>query len=83
MSISPLFDEYLTPPEAGLIVRRSVRTLARMRAEGRGPKYHQEGGRVLYPVSGSRNGLPSTRWFHPGATIDAARKRTAAPARSA
>jgi hypothetical protein len=52
MSTSPSFDEYLTPPEAAFRVRRSVRTLARMRAEGRGPKYHQEGGRVLYPVSG-------------------------------
>lgn len=41
-------DEYLTPPEAARVLRRSARTLARMRAEGRGPKYHREGGLVLY-----------------------------------
>lgn len=40
--------EYLTPAEAARILRRSPRTLARMRAEGRGPKYHREGGLVLY-----------------------------------
>jgi len=45
-------DEHLTPPEAARHLRRSVRTLARMRAEGRGPKYHREGGCVLYPISG-------------------------------
>ena len=42
--------DHLTPPEAAYYLRRSVRTLARMRAEGRGPNYHQEGGRVLYPL---------------------------------
>jgi hypothetical protein len=45
-------DKHLTPREAAQHLRRSERTLARMRAEGRGPKYHQEGGRILYPVSG-------------------------------
>ena len=42
-------EDYFTPPEAAVRLKRSVRTLARMRAEGRGPTYHQEGGRVLYP----------------------------------
>lgn len=41
-------NEYLTPAEAAHFLRRSPRTLARMRAEGRGPKYHREGGLVLY-----------------------------------
>lgn len=45
-------DDFLTPRDAAARLKRSVRTLARMRAEGRGPKYHREGGRVLYPVSG-------------------------------
>lgn len=52
MSQVGAFDDYLTPPEAAARLKRSVRTLARMRAEGRGPRYHQEGGRVLYPASG-------------------------------
>lgn len=52
MSEPTTYDEYLTPPEAATRLKRSVRTLARMRAEGRGPRYHQEGGRVLYPVTG-------------------------------
>ena len=41
-------NEYLKPAEAGQILRRSLRTLARMRQEGRGPKYHREGGLVVY-----------------------------------
>lgn len=41
-------ENYLTPKEAAHVLRRSVRTLIRMRAEGRGPKYHKEGGRILY-----------------------------------
>lgn len=45
------FDNYHTPPEAARRIRRSVRTLARMRAEGRGPKYHKEGKLILYPAS--------------------------------
>lgn len=40
--------KFFTPAEAARILRRSPRTLARMRAEGRGPKYHREGGLVLY-----------------------------------
>lgn len=52
-----LTEEYLTPAEAARPTRRSVRTLARMRAEGRGPKYHREGGRVLYPLSGLQEWL--------------------------
>jgi predicted DNA-binding transcriptional regulator AlpA len=51
MSSETDWDSLLTPPEAASRVRRSVRTLARMRAEGRGPKYHFEGGRILYPTS--------------------------------
>jgi predicted DNA-binding transcriptional regulator AlpA len=43
--------ELLTASEAAQRLRRSVRTLARMRAEGRGPKFHREGGRVLYSTS--------------------------------
>ncbi|MEZ0136525.1 MULTISPECIES: helix-turn-helix domain-containing protein [Novosphingobium] len=41
-------SDFLTPPEAAQLLRHSPRTLARMRAEGRGPKYHREGGLVLY-----------------------------------
>lgn len=51
MSGSGTWDEFLTPAEAAAKARRSVRTLARMQAEGRGPRYHREGGRVLYPTS--------------------------------
>jgi hypothetical protein len=52
MDKRPSFDEYLTPSEAAKLLRRSPRTLARKRAEGIGPVYHQEAGRVLYPRSG-------------------------------
>lgn len=48
MSSGVLFSDLLTPDEAAQKLRRSVRTLARMRAEGRGPNFHREGGRVLY-----------------------------------
>lgn len=51
MSAIGYFDEYLTPVEAAQRLKRSVRTLARMRAEGRGPDYHKEGAKVLYPTS--------------------------------
>jgi excisionase family DNA binding protein len=51
VNASALPDDYLTPKEAAPRLKRSVRTLARMRAEGRGPKYHREGGLVLYPQS--------------------------------
>lgn len=50
-------DEYLMPAEAAQMTRRSPRTLARMRAEGRGPRYHREGGRILYPTSGLQEWL--------------------------
>lgn len=32
-------DEYLKPAEASLVVKLTVRTLATMRSEGRGPAY--------------------------------------------
>lgn len=51
MNTKSTFPEYLTPSEAAPHVRRSVRTLARMRAEGIGPKYHRQGGIVLYRLS--------------------------------
>lgn len=41
-------SEFLTTAEAARFLRRSPRTLARMRDEGRGPAYHREGGFVLY-----------------------------------
>lgn len=47
-------DRFLTPAEASAFVRRGVRTLARMRAEGRGPAYHQQGSKVLYPLRSLR-----------------------------
>ena len=47
-------DRFLTPAEAAAYVRRSIRTLARMRAEGRGPSYHQHGNKVLYALSSLR-----------------------------
>ena len=43
-------NSYLKPKEAARFVGRSVRTLARMRAEGRGPAYHREGKCILYPL---------------------------------
>lgn len=48
MTIITSTENYLTPAEAACVLRRSFRTLARMRAEGRGPKYHKEGGLILY-----------------------------------
>jgi len=47
-------DRFLTPSEASAVVRRGVRTLARMRAEGRGPAFHRQGSKVLYPLSALR-----------------------------
>lgn len=47
-------DRFLTPAEAASFVRRSDRTLARMRAEGRGPTYHHFDNKVLYPLSEPR-----------------------------
>ena len=58
MNLDTIID-HLTSPEAAEYLRRSVRTLARMRAEGRGPNYHQEGGRVLYPLSALSEWLAS------------------------
>ncbi|WP_407985676.1 helix-turn-helix domain-containing protein [Pontixanthobacter gangjinensis] len=52
MKLKATQDEFLTPFEAALRLRRSVRTLARMRAEGRGPRFHREGGCILYPATG-------------------------------
>ena len=40
--------EYLLPPEAADLLRCSDRTLARMRAEGKGPRYYMRGSRILY-----------------------------------
>lgn len=51
MNVTGYFDEYFVPAEAAQRLKRSVRTLARMRAEGRGPDYHKEGAKVLYPSS--------------------------------
>ena len=48
-------DRFLTPSEAASFVRRSVRTLARMRAEGRGPAYHRQGSKILYSLSALRS----------------------------
>lgn len=42
-------QQYLLPHEAAQTLRRSERTLARMRAEGKGPRYHKCGARILYP----------------------------------
>ena len=52
-------DRFLTPAEASEFLRRGVRTLARMRAEGRGPAYHRMGGKVLYPLSSLRSFMDS------------------------
>ena len=60
----PSIDQHLLPQEAARVLKRSVRTLARMRAEGRGPKYHREGGRILYPVSGLSEWL-ARHWVIP------------------
>ena len=50
MASLPETHTYLKTEEASQYLRRSERTLARIRAEGRGPTYHREGGLVLYPI---------------------------------
>jgi hypothetical protein len=42
--------DLLTPKEAAQRRRRSVRTLERERAEGRGPAYILDGGNVFYRI---------------------------------
>jgi excisionase family DNA binding protein len=42
---------FLTPRELAKLLRRSERTLARWRREGRGPRFTKEGSRILYPRS--------------------------------
>ena len=77
MNLDTIID-HLTSPEAANYLRRSPRTLARMRAEGRGPNYHQEGGRVLYPLSALSEWLASHVKTPPRAGLDTSRfKRTA------
>lgn len=49
MATNPADHEYLLPPEVADLLRCSDRTLARMRAEGVGPRYHKSRGRILYP----------------------------------
>lgn len=49
MTVNLTRHEYLKPKEVAVILRCSVRTLARMRAEGTGPRYHKRRGRILYP----------------------------------
>lgn len=41
---------YVTTKEAARFLRCSERTLVRLRAEGRGPPYIKEGGRILYSI---------------------------------
>jgi len=57
MTLDSEQTSYLTPQEAAAHLRRSVRTLARMRASGRGPVFHREGGFILYPESGLQEWL--------------------------
>lgn len=52
-----LSQNYLKPDEAANFLCRSARTLARMRAEGRGPAFHREGGVVLYRTRDLTNWL--------------------------
>jgi hypothetical protein len=54
MGSQTLDQLYLLPPEAAQVLRCSQRTLARMRAEGRGPRFHKHAGRILY----------SLEWLH-------------------
>lgn len=63
MTELPDEDRFLTPPEASAFLRRGVRTLARMRAEGRGPSYHRQGGKILYPLSSLRT------WIREGLVV--------------
>ena len=49
MATNPAERDYLLPLEVADILRCSDRTLARMRAEGTGPRYHKSRGRILYP----------------------------------
>ena len=39
---------YLTTAETATVLRLAVRTLERMRIEGRGPRFRRHGRRVLY-----------------------------------
>ena len=41
--------QYLLQSELAKLLRCSDRTVARMRAEGIGPRYHKARGRILYP----------------------------------
>ena len=44
--------KFLTPQEAGGLLRISTRTLANWRSQGSGPCYRKLGGRVVYPLRG-------------------------------
>ena len=48
-------DRFLTPSEAAEFLRRSKRTLARMRAEGCGPAFHRHGNKILYSLTALRD----------------------------
>lgn len=48
-------DRFLTTSEAAEYLRRSKRTLARMRAEGGGPPFHRHGSKVLYSLTALRD----------------------------
>ncbi len=39
---------YMTEREAAMYIRKSRRSLQRMRQEGDGPRFYRAGGRILY-----------------------------------
>lgn len=49
MTANCTVHEYLLTQEAADLLRCSARTLARMRADGSGPRYHKRRNRILYP----------------------------------
>lgn len=60
MSNNLEFRQLLKPEEAAAFLRCSTRTLARWRAEGVGPPYHQRGARILYGVASLLSWLEET-----------------------
>lgn len=60
MAIHSQEHEYLKPKQAATFLQCSVRTLARWRAEGTGPRYHKHRGRILYAIAVLRSWLDET-----------------------
>jgi hypothetical protein len=57
----PAESENLTPPDAAAHLKRTEKTLAQWRSQGRGPAYLKTGGRILYRRSDLDAWLDSCR----------------------